>query len=89
MITYKGLPGPQVSEFLSREDSGSHYTEGTVFHIGQIVMVANTGTYVDAPFHRYTESKDLSELSPEAITDLEDVVFRADTAQWFKSAALP
>ena len=41
-------------------------------------MVANTGTYIDAPFHRYAEGKDLSELALEAIADLERVVCRAD-----------
>ena len=78
MITYKGLPGPIICDFLSREASKAHYTEGTTFHIGRIDMVANTGTYIDAPFHRYVEGKDLSELALEAIADVEGVVCRAD-----------
>src|ERR1044071_2127134 len=53
MITYKGLPAPLVCDFLSREQSRSHYAPGTEFHIGKIEMVANTGTYLDSPFHRY------------------------------------
>src|SRR5438034_351764 len=53
MITYKGLPAPLVCDFLSREQSRSHYAPGTEFHIGKIDMVANTGTYLDSPFHRY------------------------------------
>jgi arylformamidase len=75
MITYKGLPGPVICDFLSREESESHYAEGTTFHIGKIEMVANTGTYIDSPFHRYTEGKDLSELTLESTANLEAIVF--------------
>ncbi|MDH3475896.1 MAG: cyclase family protein [Rhodospirillales bacterium] len=78
MITYKGLPGPIICDFLSREASRAHYAEGTTFHIGKIEMVANTGTYIDSPFHRYAEGKDLSELPLESIADLEGVVCRGD-----------
>lgn len=59
MITYSGLPGPKISDFLSREASRDHYAEGTTFQIGKIEMVANTGTYIDAPFHRYADGRDL------------------------------
>jgi kynurenine formamidase len=62
MVTYKGLPAPLVCDFLSREQSRSHYAPGTEFHIAKIQMVANTGTYLDSPFHRYANGKDLSEL---------------------------
>ena len=61
-ITYPGLPAPIVCDFLSREASKAQYAEGTSFHIGRIDMVANTGTYVDAPFHRFEDGKDLAEL---------------------------
>ena len=61
LITYQGLPAPIVCDFISREASRAHYAPGTEFHIGKIEMVANTGTYIDAPFHRYVEGKDLSE----------------------------
>ena len=52
MVTYKGLPAPIICDYLSREASRTHYARGTEFHIGKIEMVANTGTYVDSPFHR-------------------------------------
>ncbi|WP_321397277.1 cyclase family protein [Emcibacter sp.] len=78
MITYKGLPAPIICDFLSRGDSRGHYDEGTEFHIGEIKMVANTGTYLDSPFHRYSDSKDLSELDLDRIADLEAVVVRVD-----------
>src|SRR5260221_11979606 len=62
MITYKGLPAPLICDFLSREASRAHYAPGTEFHIGRIDMVANTGTYLDSPFHRFPEGKDLADL---------------------------
>ena len=77
MITYKGLPAPIVCDFLSREASRSIYAPGTEFHIAKIEMVANTGTYLDSPFHRFAEGKDLSELPLESLADLDAVVVRA------------
>jgi kynurenine formamidase len=77
MVTYKGLPAPIICDFLSREESKRIYAPGTEFHIGKIEMVANTGTYLDAPFHRYADGKDLSELPLESVADLDAVVVRA------------
>ena len=78
LITYQGLPAPIICDFLSREESRSHYAEGTEFHIGKIEMVANTGTYIDSPFHRYADGKDLSELPLSTLADLETVVVRSN-----------
>jgi kynurenine formamidase len=74
MITYKGLPAPIICDYLSREESRKHYAEGTEFNIGKIEMVANTGTYVDSPFHRFADGIDLSELPLESLADLEGIV---------------
>jgi kynurenine formamidase len=81
MITYKGLPAPLLCDFLSREQSRSHYAPGTEFHIGKIEMVANTGTYLDSPFHRYATGKDLSELPLERLANLDGVVIAADLSK--------
>lgn len=62
LVTYPGLPAPRLSDFMSREDSAGKYSEGTTFHIGRIDMVANTGTYMDSPFHRYAEGRDMASL---------------------------
>jgi arylformamidase len=80
MVTYKGLPAPIICDFLSREQSKRIYAPGTEFHIGKIEMVANTGTYLDAPFHRYADGKDLSELPLEWLADLDAIVVRAREA---------
>lgn len=74
MITYKGLPAPIICDYLSREASRAIYSEGTEFNIGKIEMVANTGTYVDSPFHRYANGKDLSQLDIERLADVDGVV---------------
>ncbi len=77
MITYKGFPAPVICDYLSREESRSHYSGGTEFYIGKIEMIANTGTYVDSPFHRFANGRDLSELPLGSLADLEGVVIRA------------
>lgn len=78
MITYRGLPAPLVCDYLSRAASRKIYAPGTEFQIGKIEMVANTGTYVDSPFHRYADGKDVSELPLERLANLPAVVVRTD-----------
>jgi len=70
LVTYKGLPAPIICDYLSREASRKLYAPGTEFQIGKIEMVANTGTYLDSPFHRYADGKDLSELELEKLANL-------------------
>ena len=79
MITYKGLPAPIICDYLSREESRKHYAEGTEFNISKIEMVANTGTYVDSPFHRFADGIDLSQLPLESLADLEGLVVHVQT----------
>ena len=79
MTTYPGLPGPLICDYMSREASRGKYAAGVEFQIGKIEMVANTGTYVDAPFHRFADGKDLSALALEALANLEALVIRAPT----------
>lgn len=78
LVTYKGLPAPIICDYLSREDSRGRYASGTEFQIGKIEMVTNTGTYVDCPFHRYEDGKDLSEVALKDFADIEGIVIRAD-----------
>jgi kynurenine formamidase len=81
MITYRGLPAPVVCDFLSREASRKVYAPGVEFHIGRIDMVANTGTYLDSPFHRYADGLDLAGLPLERSADLPGLVVRIDAAK--------
>ena len=77
MVTYKGLPAPLICDFLSREASRKIYAPGTEFNIGRIDMVANTGTYIDSPFHRFAHGRDLSALPLTSLADLETIVIQA------------
>jgi len=73
LITYKGLPAPIICDYLSRERSRALYEAGTEFQIGRIDMVSNTGTYIDCPFHRFENGKDLSEVDLEAFVDIDAI----------------
>jgi kynurenine formamidase len=74
MVTFPGLPGPIICDYLSREASRARYAPGVEFQIGKIEMVANTGTYLDSPFHRYADGKDLAALPLESLADLNAIV---------------
>jgi len=76
MMTYKGFPAPIICDFRSREDSSKYYEPGTEFQIGRIDMIANTGTYLDTPFHRYADGHDLSGIELEQVIDLDGVIVR-------------
>jgi kynurenine formamidase len=76
MITYKGLPAPIIRDHLSREASRAIYGEGTEFHIGKIEMVANTGTYLDSPFHRFIDGDDLAQIDLMQMAHLPGVIVR-------------
>jgi kynurenine formamidase len=81
MATYKGLPGPVITDHLSREASRPLYAGGTTFQIGRIEMVANTGTYVDAPSHRFEDGVDLSGLSLDLLAGREGICIAAPHAR--------
>jgi kynurenine formamidase len=76
MTTYPGLPPPHICDFWTREGSAANYDDGSSFQIGRIDMVANTGTYLDAPFHRYAEGSDLADLPLASLADLSGIVVR-------------
>ncbi|GAA0415450.1 cyclase [Acrocarpospora corrugata] len=77
MITYPGIPGPELGVHLSREQSRDLYAPGTEFFIGTITLAANTGTYLDSPYHRYAEGPDLTGVPLEKIADLGGLVVAA------------
>ena len=95
MVTYPGLPAPTIGEWLSRDASRARYAPGTTFQMGKIEMLANTGTYIDAPFHRYEGAKDIADFPLEAVADLDGIVIRATErpdraldASWFRGGAV-
>jgi kynurenine formamidase len=78
MTTYKGLPGPHICDYMSRAQSAANYDDGATFQIGRIDMVANTGTYLDVPFHRYEEGDDLSQVALERLAGLDGLCVRSE-----------
>jgi kynurenine formamidase len=81
MVSYPGMPGPEITPHLTREASRDHYAPGTEFAIDRITLVGNTGTYLDSPYHRYPGGGDLASLPLESLADLPAVVVRtADRA---------
>ena len=76
LVTYPGLPSPEISDHLSREASVGKYAPGVTFQIGRISLVANTGTYLDSPWHRWADGPDLAGLPLERLVDLEGVLLR-------------
>ena len=81
MTTYPGLPAPVVSDFWSRESTRGKYAGDTTFQIGRVEMVANTGTYLDAPFHRFAEGADVASLPLEKLADLPGVLVDASVRE--------
>ncbi|HEX8527526.1 MAG TPA: cyclase family protein [Allosphingosinicella sp.] len=77
MVTYRGLPAPHICDFWDRESSAANYDDGSTFQIGRIDMVANTGTYLDTPFHRYFEGDDLAAVALERLAGLDGLCVRA------------
>lgn len=80
MTTYPGLPAPTITPYLTRVDSRERYAPGTEFTMDVISMIGNTGTYLDAPFHRYADGVDLAGLSLDTLVGLRAEVFHLTDA---------
>src|SRR5688572_30408630 len=76
MTTYKGLPGPHICDYWEREKSRGFYDDGSSFQIGRIDMIANTGTYLDTPWHRFADREDLAGVGLERLAGLPGLVVR-------------
>ena len=80
LVTYPGLPAPTITPHLTREDSRARYAPGTEFAMDVIHMIGNTGTYLDSPFHRYAEGRDLAGLDLSSLVGLRAEVFHLEDA---------
>jgi arylformamidase len=80
MPVYPGipLPDPRFDAILEHRASRQMYEGKAEFYLGMVVMAANTGTYMDSPFHRYPDGDDLSKVRLEAVAGLPGVVLDAD-----------
>ena len=79
MPAYPGLPLPKFHTFLAHGDATqqTRYALGTTFQIASYELGGNTGTYVDAPFHRHPGGADLAGVPLERLADLVGVVIAA------------
>ncbi|MDR3023492.1 cyclase family protein [Chryseobacterium sp.] len=84
LITYKGLPAPHICDYLSREQSKQNYDGDTSFQIGKIEMVTNTGTYIDCPFHRFADGKDMSQTVLKDFAQLDAVMIHIPFTETLK-----
>ena len=76
MVTLPGFPPPRISDWLTWEASRERYAAGVEFHIARIDMIANTGTYLDTPAHRWPGSADLAATPIDRLADLPGLVVR-------------
>lgn len=74
--TYPGLPAPRFRDHLSHEAARGRYADGVTFQIGHVEMVANSGTAIDSPYHRFPNMPDVAALPLASTADLEGVVVR-------------
>lgn len=72
--TYLGFPAPKVKDHLSFDASHARYDEGTEFRIAQVQLMTSTGTYLDAPAHRYRDGADVASVPLERCAALPAVV---------------
>jgi arylformamidase len=79
MPAYPGLPAPIFATVFTHDESAARglYTSGTTFQIATLEICGNTGTYIDAPFHRYREKADLAGLRLEQLADLPGLLIDA------------
>jgi kynurenine formamidase len=77
MPTYPGLPAPEWSTVISRDAAAERLGTGVSFHIGAVTLVANTGTYLDSPWHCHAELADIATIPVERLVDVPIVVVTA------------
>src|SRR2546429_9239446 len=77
MKAYPGLPEPQIGVVVDYESSPQRYQGQAEFYIASLHLCGNTGTYVDAPRHRYRDATDLAGLALERLADLPIVLVDA------------
>ncbi len=77
MLTYPGVPGPEIRITTTRTASAARLTSGASFEIESLTLVGNTGTYVDAPYHYHADRADVAELPLERLVNVPIAVVRA------------
>ncbi len=73
MVTDARLPAPVVRDVWTREQSAHRYAPGVSFQIAAVDLVQNTGTCLDAPFHRFAGAPGVWDFPLERTADLPGV----------------
>lgn len=73
MVTDPRLPTPRVRDVWTREESAPRYAPGVSFQIASVELVQNTGTYLDAPFHRHAGAPGVWDIDLTSVADLPGV----------------
>jgi arylformamidase len=75
MPSYPGLPVPRFEPIVDHEESRSRYDGKAEFYLGKADFPCNSGTYLDSPFHRYRDGRDLGQIEIQAVAGLPGLVF--------------
>jgi arylformamidase len=78
MLTYPGMAPPRSELVFDHASSRPRYGGLSEFLIASLHLVGNTGTYVDAPLHRYPGGADLASLPLDRLADLPIAVIETD-----------
>lgn len=68
--TYRWLPAPEFTDYLSRDSSRATYAPGTTFLIQRMSFIGNSSTYLDAPYHRHEDGDDLAALPLDQLANV-------------------
>jgi len=77
---YPGLPAMRVHALLEREASRERYGGQAEFLLAGFEIAGNTGTYLDAPFHRFADGADLAAVPLASCAALEGICVDVDVA---------
>jgi kynurenine formamidase len=80
MRTYPGLSEPKVEVLWDYDSSRAHYGGEAEFFIASLHLCGNTGTYVDAPVHRFRGGASLADVPLDRLAHVPAVVVDARDA---------
>ncbi|MFW9854743.1 MAG: cyclase family protein [Candidatus Thorarchaeota archaeon] len=66
----------RIRPFLTHEQSRPRYKNKAAFEITEMTFQTSVGTYLDSPYHRYPDKRDISEIGIEEVI-LEGIVLDA------------
>lgn len=69
MITYPGDPAVVIDEYMSREEMREKCGKAAAL-LDRIQMINTSGTYLDAPFHRFEDGYQICDIPLEKLVDI-------------------